>query len=82
MTTHLSISDEVLDFLLSKPSPEAVIALRPSAAAQARLELLLDRSRDALLTDAERLELENYLRVEHFVRQLKIRAQERLSEAV
>ncbi len=72
------VSDEVLDFLLSAPTPEQVIALRPSDAAQERLRLLLDGNRNNSLNDAERAELEAYLRLEHFVRQLKIRARERL----
>jgi hypothetical protein len=75
-----SPSDEVLDFLLSKPSPEEVIALRPSAESQERLRYLLDGNRNDSLTDAEKGELERYLQLEHFVRRLKIRAQEKLAE--
>lgn len=75
-------TDEVLDFLLSAPTPEAVIALRPSPAAQARLRYLLDGQRNAGLNDAERSELESYLHLEHFVRRLKIRAREKLAAGV
>lgn len=73
-------SDEVLDFLLSKPSPEAVIALHPSLEAQERLRFLLDGNRNDTLNDAQKEELERYLQVEHFVRRLKIRAQELLTK--
>jgi hypothetical protein len=76
----LTPTDEVMDFLLSAPTPEAVIALRPSQAAQERLRYLLDGNRNESLNDAERAELETYLQVEHFVRRLKIRAQEKLAE--
>jgi hypothetical protein len=76
----LTPADEVMDFLLSAPTPEAVIALRPSQAAQERLRYLLDGNRNEALNDAERGELETYLQVEHFVRRLKIRAQEKLAE--
>ena len=69
-------SDEVLDFLLSSPTPEDMLALRPSAEAQERLRYLLDGNRQGTLNDAERGELEVSLQLEHFVRQLKIRAQE------
>jgi hypothetical protein len=72
-------TEEVLDFLLSAPTPEAVIALRPSPASQERLRYLLDGSRNAALNDAERAELESYLQLEHFVRRLKIRAREKLA---
>ncbi len=34
--------DEVLDFLLSQPTPEQIIALRASETAQERLRYLLD----------------------------------------
>jgi hypothetical protein len=74
----LTPSDEVFDFLLSAPTPEAVLSLRPSAAAQERLRYLLDGNRNEALNDAERAELESYLQLEHFVRGLKIRAQEKL----
>jgi hypothetical protein len=69
-------SDEVFDFLLSAPSPEAVLELRPSAQAQERLRYLLDGNRQGALNDAE---LEAALQLEHFVRGLKIRAAELLA---
>jgi len=73
-------SDEVFDFLLSAPTPQQVINMRPSADAQERLRYLLDGNRNDKLIDAERAELEMYLQLEHFVRRLKIRAQEKLNE--
>ena len=72
-------ANEVLDFLLSAPTPQQVIDLRPSPAAQERLRYLLDGNRDDALNDAERAELDSYLQLEHFVRQLKIRAREKLT---
>lgn len=71
-------ADEVMDFLLSAPTPEQVIALRPSEEAQTRLRYLLDGNRNNGLNDAERAELETYLQLEHFVRRLKIRAREKM----
>lgn len=79
--SDLSPSDEVLDFLLSAPTPEAIIAMRPSTAIQERLRYLLDGNRNNMLNDGERAELEAYLQLEHFVRRLKIRAQEKLAKA-
>ena len=72
-------TDEVMDFLLSAPTPEDVIALRPSSAAQERVRYLLDSNRNDSLNDTEKAELETYLQVEQFVRRLKIRAQEKIS---
>lgn len=70
---------QIIDFLLDAPTPEEVIALRPSAEAQERLRYLMNGHRDETLNDAERAELESYLQVEYFVRRLKIRAQEKLA---
>lgn len=72
-------SDEILDFLLSAPTPEAVVALRPSSATQERLRMLLEGNREGTLSEAEQAELDSYLQLEHFVRRLKIRAREKLA---
>ncbi|MCB9453997.1 MAG: hypothetical protein H6672_21395 [Anaerolineaceae bacterium] len=76
----LTPTDEIMDFLLSAPTPQDIISLRPSPTAQERLRYLLDGNRNESLNDAERAELETYLQTEHFVRRLKIRAQEKLAE--
>lgn len=68
--------DETLDFLLSSPSPEQILAQHPSEAAQDRLRYLLDANRNNQLTDAERLELDSALQLEHLMRRLKLRARE------
>ena len=44
-----------------------------------RLSYLLDGNRNDALSDAEKGELARYLELEHFVRRLKIRAQEILA---
>lgn len=74
-----SPTDEVMDFLLSGPTPEQVLALRPSEVAQERLRYLLDGNRNHVLNDDERAELEAYSQLEHFVRRLKVRAREKLA---
>jgi hypothetical protein len=79
LSPDITPADEVLDFLLSASTPEAVIELRPSEAAQERLRYLLDGNRNESLNDAERAELDAYLQVEHFVRQLKVHAREKLA---
>jgi hypothetical protein len=75
-----TLSDEILDVLLSRPSPEDILALRPSDAAQARLRELLDTNRHNALTDEQKAELTSFLELETFVRRLKIRAREKLAE--
>jgi hypothetical protein len=78
LSPDITPADEVLDFLLSAPTPEAVIELHPSEAAQERLRYLLDGNRNESLTDSERAELDANIQLEHFVRQRKIRAREKL----
>lgn len=71
--------DEVYDFLLSAPSPEAVIAFRPSEETQTRVRYLLEANRSGTLSTDEQAELDEFSSVEHFVRMLKIRAERKLS---
>jgi hypothetical protein len=52
---------EILDFLLAAPTPQQVINLQASAAAQERIRYLLDGNRKNSLTDSEHLELDSYL---------------------
>lgn len=75
-----SVSDEVLDFLLSQPTPEQIIKLRASDAAQERLRYLLDGNRNNSLNDGERAELDAYIQLDNLVARLKIRAHEKLAE--
>lgn len=74
--------DEVLDFLVSSPSPEQILSLQPSEAAQARLRDLLDISRNNALTDMERVELDSAMQLEHLIRRLKLRAREIIADGI
>jgi len=58
-----------------------VIDFRPSEAAQARVEDLLEREKDGELSSAERSELDNYLQIEHLMRLAKARARDFLTSA-
>jgi len=75
----VSAQDEVYEFLMSQPTAEQIIAFRPSPAAQERLEYLLDTHRNDHLTKEERFELDEYLKLEHFMRMLKIKAREKIA---
>jgi hypothetical protein len=70
---------EVLEKLAELPSPEEVLALRPSPALQARAEELLARNRTTGLSDDERREWEQYLYAEHLVRLAKAKASLKLA---
>jgi hypothetical protein len=74
-----SPSDEIIDFLLSQPTPEQIIHLRASDSAQERLRYLLDGNGNNTLNDAERAELDAYIQLDNLVARLKMRAHEKLA---
>ena len=63
-----------LSFLANGPSPEQLVAFRPTPEMKERLDELLEKSRAGTLTDLERQELEEYERIEHILIMLKARA--------
>jgi hypothetical protein len=68
--------EEVVDFIAAGTTPQNVIAFRPSAAAQARVEDLLGREKEGGLSAAEKSELDHYLQLEHLMRLAKARARD------
>jgi hypothetical protein len=64
----------VVEFLASNPSPEAVVNFRPTPEIQTRISQLLEKNREARLTPGEAAELEEYERINRFVRKFKIQA--------
>ena len=68
------VFDEMLDFLASGPTPAQIVAFKLSSAAHMRLEALLDKNREAGLSDAEEAELDVYEQVNHLLLLLKARA--------
>ncbi|MEW6212418.1 MAG: hypothetical protein AB1631_29095 [Acidobacteriota bacterium] len=65
---------EVLEFLARLPSPEEIIALRPSKALQNRVNELVEKNRDEGLTADEERFWEKYQYLEHLVRLAKAQA--------
>lgn len=70
---------EILDFMVSAPSPEAIITFKPSQQLEARLAELMMKNKQDTLSDDERQELEAFLQLNHFVTMLKIRARKKLA---
>lgn len=68
----------VLETLASLPTPEEVLALRPSPALQERIESLLEKNQASGLSSEEQREWEQYCYVEHLVRLAKVRAAAKL----
>jgi len=73
-TRVFDIWNEVDECLTSTPTPNQILAFRPSQAAQDRLRHLLDVNHSRPLTADEGAELRETLAVEQFMRRLKIRA--------
>lgn len=69
---------QVLDKLAELPTPQEVLALRPSDELQARIGELLAKNRDMGLDTIEKAEWQRYEAVEHLVRMAKARARSRL----
>jgi hypothetical protein len=68
--------EEIVDFIASGTTPEAVIAFRPSDVARKRVEQLVERSKDGTLLSEEQSELEDYLQLEHIMIMAKARARQ------
>lgn len=65
---------EILELLASLPSPEEILALRPSDALQQHVESLLEKSKTIGLTATEEQLWQQYEYVEHLVRIAKAKA--------
>ena len=69
-----SLHQEVIEFLARGPSPEEIIAFKPSEEAVERVNELLDRNRAGTLTSEERAELEQYKNLDILISLVKARA--------
>ena len=65
---------EVLDFLITQPTPQEIVAFKVSAEAQERLRILLDKNREGTLSETETAELDLYEQLEHMMILLKAKA--------
>jgi hypothetical protein len=65
---------EIIELLASQPTPEIILAIRPSSALQDRMTELLDRNKSGILLRSEEVELDRYLLLEHWVRLAKAHA--------
>ncbi|MGF1601690.1 MAG: hypothetical protein ACFCU8_06660 [Thermosynechococcaceae cyanobacterium] len=72
---------EVLEFLASLPSPEEMLALKPSGVLLQHIETLLEKNRTVGLTAEEERLWQQYEYVEHLVRVAKAKALVRLNAA-
>ncbi len=76
-----ALSSEVIEFLASGPSPQAIIDFRPSTEAQARVSELLDKNQASGLTPSEQAELDQYESLDYFMTLIKAQARRHLMTA-
>jgi hypothetical protein len=62
----------VLEFLAANPDPEQIRSFRPTRDTVIRLRELISRERQNQITAEEKAELDEYDKIEHIVRMLKI----------
>ena len=65
---------DVLETLARLPSPQEILALRPSPALQERISTLVDKQRIGGLSADEERDWQNYQYIEHLVRIAKAKA--------
>jgi hypothetical protein len=63
---------EVLDFLMSRPTAADILEFKVSESAQNRLRELLDSHKNSFLVDSELAELNNFEQIDQLMRRLKI----------
>ena len=70
---------EIIDFIATGTTPEAIIQFRPSSEAQIRVADLIEREKEDRLSPEEKAELDHFLELEHILRMAKARARQILS---
>jgi hypothetical protein len=70
---------EIIDFIASGTTPEAVVEFQPSAEAQARFAELVGFEAAGHLSVEDRAELDHFTELEHIIRMAKARARQILS---
>jgi hypothetical protein len=70
--------DEITDFLSTNPTPEQILAFRPSEPLQSRALELLELNRKNTMSTSERGEMETYMQMDHFMTLLKAKTRLKL----
>ncbi len=65
---------EILDFLVSRPTAEQIVDFKVSEDSHSRLQLLLQKNKEIALTATETAELDLYEQLNNIIGLLKIRA--------
>lgn len=76
---QLDAYNEFVEFITSMPTLDEMSQFRLSYSTEERISFLLERNRQEDISNEEIQELDEYLRLEHIMRQVKIRAFEKLN---
>lgn len=71
---HQTTSQEVLNFLMTQPTPQDILNFKVSERAQTRLKTMLDRNCEGGLSEDESFELDGYEQLDQLMQMLKIQA--------
>jgi hypothetical protein len=74
LTSTSGTYQEILDFLIDRPTSVQIINFKVSEASQSRLQTLLTKNREAALTAAETAEINLYEQLDTLIGFLKVRA--------
>jgi hypothetical protein len=77
-----ALHSEIIEFLASGPTPQAIIAFRPSVKALDQVTDLLDKNRSGTLTPVEQAELDRYEHLDYLMTLVKARARQRIAADV
>lgn len=70
---------EIIDFIASGTTPQAVVDFRPSPEAQQRVADLVEREKMSRLSPEDQAELGHFMELEHILRMAKAKARQILS---
>lgn len=78
VATPTQLVDEITDFLIAHPTPEAIINYRVSEIFDQRAQELLEINRTRGLSSEERTEMDEFMQLEHIMTMMKIKARRQL----
>jgi len=67
---------EMIEFIAAGTTPQSVAEYQASEEAQARVEELIAREKEGLLSPEEKSELDHFMELEHIMRMAKARARQ------
>jgi hypothetical protein len=70
----MKVYDEIIDFFASKSSTNELLDFKPSPTAMRRVRELISLEKESKITESEKVELDDFMKLEHLMRLTKARA--------